>query len=170
MSTSSPGDKVATRLPGWAKITLVLSLALNLGVAGVVAGSVLRGAPQARDAAFNLPIEGFRNIARAMPPDDRAALRADWIGQQRDIRAARRALRQSRGAFIAALRTEPFSPLELEQILEGQAQTWQTFGAKSREILVARLAAMTPEARMAFADNLEASLQRRRPVRAAPPD
>ncbi|WP_112324067.1 periplasmic heavy metal sensor [Oceanibium sediminis] len=152
----------APRLPRWAKLLLVLSLALNLAVAGVVAGHLLRGAPPSGDRAFNLPIDGFRNISRAMPAAEREALRNAWHGHRAEIRAARTDLRNSRAAFLQALRAEPFSAEAVERILSAQADRWQSFSAVSREILVARIAEMPPEARRAFADRLEESLSRRR--------
>ena len=59
--------------PRWERIALVASLAVNLAVAGVVAGQALRGPAPERDRVF-LPIEGMRHIHRALPAEERAAL------------------------------------------------------------------------------------------------
>ncbi|MEM8787368.1 MAG: periplasmic heavy metal sensor [Pseudomonadota bacterium] len=159
--------------PRWAKVALTASVALNLAVVGIVAGAVIRG-PNVGHMAANLPIDGFRGISRAMPSEDRAALREDVRANRADFRAAHRALRRSRAEFLTALRTEPFSPETVAEVFDTQAEVWNGLGQASRQILIERIAAMTPEARAAFADNLEKSLRRRhrsdRPARDGPPE
>ncbi len=150
------------RSPRWMKALLIASLAGNLAVVGVIAGAALRG-PIAPAAKLSLPIEGFNRMHRAMPAADQAALRADLRGRRDTIRAHRKQVRAARQAFLAALTAEPFSAAALTQALESQAQVWTTLGAETREVLVDRIEAMTPEARAEFAANLQRRGQRRAP-------
>ena len=154
----SAGTPPQARLPGWAKAALIASLALNLAVAGLVVGVILRG-PVFDDLSANLPVDGFRTIAGAMNDSDRAALRQDLRERRADIRAGRKALRAHRREFFAALRAEPFSDQALTRVLDDYARTWDQVGLWARNLLVDRIAAMSPEARIAFADRLEDRLR-----------
>lgn len=148
------------RSPRWMKALLIASLAGNLAVVGVIAGAALRG-PIAPTAAMSLPIEGFNRLHLAMPEADQAALRADLRSRRGIIRAHRKDVRAARQAFLAALTAEPFSAAALTRALESQAQIWTALGAETREVLVSRIGAMTPEARAEFATNLQRRGQRR---------
>ncbi|MSU88300.1 periplasmic heavy metal sensor [Rhodobacteraceae bacterium 2CG4] len=168
MSTPSAPtpEPIPRRMPRWAKLALVGSLALNLAVLGVVGGALLRGADRGRP--LYLPIEGFRSISAAMLPEDRAALRRDLRARRDEIRDARRTLRRSQGEFIAALRADPFSSEALAAALDSHAEQWEQFGRRTREMLVRRISEMSPEARAAFAANLESHLSERRGARSGP--
>ncbi|MHA3977629.1 periplasmic heavy metal sensor [Halovulum sp. GXIMD14794] len=157
--TDSPST-VERRIPRWAKAALTVSLAVNLAVIGLVGGAMLRG-PDA-PPPVNLPIEGFRDISAAMSEPDREALREDLRARRTDIRKTWTTIRAQNEAFLEALRAEPFQPAAVAEVLDAQAAQWEAFGAGTREILVQRIDAMTPEARVQFADMLEQRLRERR--------
>ncbi|MEM8869938.1 MAG: periplasmic heavy metal sensor [Pseudomonadota bacterium] len=154
-------DVPQTRMPRWAKLLLVVSLALNLAIAGLVAGIALRGGPYRDSAIAGSPlVDGFRRMHRAMPEADQAALHMDLKGRGDALRTHRRQLRETRAAFLEALTAEPFSEDDLRATLERQSTQWEDLGAETREILITRINAMTPEARSAFAANLKKAMRR----------
>lgn len=158
MTESTP--VTTPRFPRWAKATLTVSLALNLAVFGLVGGAMLRG----NDAPppVNLPIEGFRDISAAMPEADREGLRKDLHARRGDIRKTWTTIREQNQIFLEALRAEPFEPTAVTAVLDAQAAQWEQFGTETREMLVRRINAMSPEARGQFADALEKRLEERR--------
>ncbi len=157
---TEPTETTARRMPRWAKITLIVSLAANLAVVGIVGGALLRGPD--RDRPLFLPIDGFRAISEAMPEAERDALRRDLRGRRDEIRETRRMLQESHMAFIAAVRAEPFSPEAVSSVLDEQAGRWQQFSSRNRDMLVRHIAQMSPEARAQFAAAFEEQLKRPR--------
>jgi len=148
------------RGPGrWLKLALVLSLGVNLAVVGVVMGAVLgHGAflPGAR-APSDI---GFRPISRAMSATDRVALRSDLRAAAGEWRALNAARSDEAATMLRILRSEPFAPTELRALLDAQQARTQARIVHVNEVLVARIAAMEPAARAAFAERLEEELRR----------
>ena len=146
---------------GW-RVVLIVSLALNLAVAGALGGWGLRhgighgnhGAQSARMAQMAGPLT--RALDAGARADIAARLRADD-----GARAARRAaLREGFIALLAALRAQPFDPDALAARLSAQrAQVSERLEA-GHAALVAHLAAMTATERAAYADRLEEKLRR----------
>ncbi len=144
---------------GW-RIILILSLALNFIVIGIVAGAALSGRwGKGPPRSFEL---GPGPMARALETEDRRAigraLRRDGDVQRMDMR----------GPFtqiISSLKQEPFDPATLRDLMAVQAERFQALQVKSSEALVERIVAMTPEQRAAFADRLEDEMRRPRGFR-----
>jgi uncharacterized membrane protein len=153
-----PGGPSGT--PRWVKLLLVVSLALNLAVAGLVAGVVLKsggGGPrgaQVRDL-------GFGPFSEALGAEDREALRRGFMERAPNLRELRQTLREDGAEVLAALRAEPFDPARLAAVLAGQGERIAKRLALGQDLLAQRIAEMTPEARAAFADRLEDSLSHR---------
>ncbi len=138
----------------WMRWLLIGSLALNLLVVGVVAGAVLRMSgwgigppPRALGPA----------LYRELPRDDRRALRQTL----RD--AGSNAMRPSDQASLlsAALRSDPFDPTALEALITQQAEARQAYQFEVQRKWLARVSEMSQADRIAYADRLEESLQRR---------
>jgi uncharacterized membrane protein len=146
----------------WIKPVLVVSLALNLAVAGLFAGAVIRGGPPmraefARDGGRD---PGLGLLAEGLSRADRMALRRALVKSDPDIGNWRERAGQEFGAILAALRAEPFDPDGLRTVLEAQSGRMQARLDKGRQILVARIAEMTPAERAEFATRLEERVKR----------
>ncbi len=134
------------------KIALVVSVALNLLVAGMIGGAFLRGGPD-RDL-------GFGPFAEALTEDDHRALRQEFMARAPDMREMRRSQRAAMRDLLSALRAEPFDPAALEMAMAAAASRMGDRLRIGQEILVRHLAAMSPADRAAFADRLEAAAAR----------
>ena len=140
---------------------LVVSLALNLAVIGVVGGAFvsgrLAGAPPHR-IDFGLGV-----VSRALTGEDRReigrALRQDTRLRGHDFRG-------QMAAIAGALRADPFDAQVLQGLLDDQAAQLSHVQASARQAVVARISAMSPDDRRGFADRLEQELTRERPPRA----
>jgi len=154
------------------RVVLAVSLALNLGVAGLVIGSAARdrwddrraesegsrgsGGPRGGDAAGVIT-----PYAAALPPADRRALGREVMGRVRDEGIGLRDLRASVETLAEALRADPFRPEVVATELARQRTALGRVQEISQEAILARLEAMSVEERRAFADRLEAGLRRR---------
>lgn len=138
------------------KIALALSLALNLCVAGVVAGAWLRdGPPHGGGKDY-----GLGPLSEALTRDDRKAMREIFVERHPDIREDRREAKAEFGVVVAALRAVPFDPVALDAALAGVAARNQSLLDTGRELVAERLKSLSPAERLAFADRLEDRLSR----------
>lgn len=147
----------APAAPRWMRVALVVSLALNLLVAGVLIGMALRGTPPggpSRDIAIG-------PFAAAFAPEDREALRRAFIARSLG-EGGRRERREDMRALLGALRAEPFDAeaahdvfLRLSARMKGRLDT-------GFALIEERIAAMPGAERQAFADRLEQEFRRPR--------
>ncbi len=138
----------------WMPIVLVLSLALNLLIVGIAAGTVLR--LKGGDHAKGPP--GFGPaLYRALPKDDRKSLRGELSGLHRE-RSGNRA--RDFAAISQALRAVPFDPAAVEVLLQQQAQETAQLQTALQTQWLARVSAMSDAERQGYADRLEEVVQR----------
>jgi uncharacterized membrane protein len=139
------------------RIALGISVALNLLVAGLVVGALLRdGDPRAR-MVRDLD---FGPFTEALSERDREALRREFVARAPDLRDMRRAMRDDLETVLTVLRSEPFDAAALAVVLDNQDGRMARRVELGQELLLERLGAMTPDERAAFADRLERRLRR----------
>ncbi len=153
--------KQATPRPSrlW-RTVLVVSLALNLAVVGIVIGTVVSGrAGDGPPRSFDL---GIGPIARALEPQERRAIGRS-LRQDRGLHGVD--FRERVNGMVAALKAEPFDAEALRAILDEQAASIVTIQAKAQAATLDQIIAMTPERRHAFADQVREQLSRAKPPR-----
>ncbi|EAR49427.1 hypothetical protein OG2516_15209 [Oceanicola granulosus HTCC2516] len=137
------------------RIVLLLSLALNLAVVGLVAGAALSGkrfAPPRYDLSLG-------PIGAALSEEDRRAIGAR-LRDQPGLPSGPRARRRMMEEMLAVLRSDPFDPAPLaEAMAQHRARSAAVLEA-GQAALLERLAAMSPAERAALADRLEAGARR----------
>lgn len=138
------------------RIALAISVALNLAVIGLVAGAMLRDGPHGRFVR-ELDLGPF---TEAFSPRDRAALRDQFMAQDGGFRALRDQFRADGLALVEVLRQEPLDRARLEALMQTQQDRMAARMKVGRDLVAARIAAMSPEDRRAFADRLEEALRR----------
>lgn len=142
-----------TRAPRWMKIALVVSVALNLAVVGMVAGAALFG--PGRDHRLNVREVGFGPFDRALSLKDREALREEFQsrmgGRWTEIKSIRKDLQD----MLVALRADPFQPDTLWTLASQQEQRLTERLKLGQKLLIERVIAMSTEERLRFADRLE---------------
>ena len=157
-------------IPRWMKLLLAVSLAINLGVLGMLGGAALRGAgdrgrPDVRDI-------GFGPFTDALSPQDRQELRRAFLQDGGNPRAMRQMMRTEVGALLQLLRTEPLQEAELRAAFNRLRQRGQERLDLGQRLLADHIIAMSPDDRARFADRLEAMMARggRTNPRPAPPE
>lgn len=154
--------------PRWMRIALVLSLAVNLLVAGIVAGMIVTGGPGGRGGPDRRDVAGL--YTRALDAADRRALRRAYLHQLRDAEGARGAVLAEFRDVLRILRSEPFDAAALQAALARQRARGAARQEEGQRLLAEVLQAMSPSERAAYADRLEEGLarlqtRRRPPVR-----
>ncbi len=143
---------LATAPRAW-RVVLVVSLALNLCVAGVVVGAAFDRRGPGHDHLRG-PAGG---IVRALPEADREAVIDRLRGMPRQGRDERQAGFER---LLAAIRAEPFDRGAVERLLAEQRKRGGARFARVEEAILDRLAVMSPEARAGFAERLAEGARR----------
>lgn len=140
----------------WLKLLLTGSLALNLAAIGLAAGLYLRHT--GGDKHGRRPPEVGAMIFRSLDRDTRKMLRQEAGGDHGSYVKRRHA---EATVVIAALRADPFDPVQLLAELKAQTQARDAFHSKVQEAWVQQLTNLPPQERAAFADEMEERLSRR---------
>lgn len=147
----------------WLRWALFVSVAVNLLVAGSVAGLMLtHGHRDDRHARGGDRGAGFARYVRALGPEDRALLREAYrTGRTGDEGGSRRAAhRADQADLLTALRADPFDSGAVGAVFERQIARMSVGMARGQALLLDRIAAMPPAQRAAFADRLEQMSER----------
>jgi len=150
----------------WLIPAFLVSLALNLLIAGVVGGWMLSPRGWHRPGPTDLgDAQGLVGSAfvRALPDAQRRQLLKDIFHDRGQLRQNRDSLRQQFETLLTAIRADPFDPAAIEALLEDQRQTAGHRQKIGESLILKRLSEMTPQERSAYADRLEATLRRLKP-------
>lgn len=172
---NTPGDPAGTPLAAptpsgrWLRIALAISLAINLGVAGVMAGAMFRNHKYNQDgmAARDL---GFGPFTEALSKEDRGALRRAFLTKVPEMRDGRRAMRLDFSALLGQLRAVPFDAAGLREVFDRQNARNTERLQLGQDLIFDLVVGMTDDARQGFADRLEDELSRSPQRREKPAD
>ena len=138
----------------WSRLLLGVSLALNLLVAGVIAGGVLsrnhgpEGRPHLRDS-------GMFALVVMLPKENRLELRRQ-LGAGEGASNGGRSVRSLLDARIVELvRGEPFQAVLFEGVLSERRSQQNRRAENAERALTAQVTSMTAEQRNKYADRLE---------------
>lgn len=141
--------KTQKGLPRRFKALLFVSLALNLLVVGLVAGSIWRFGSDGSRHFHGDP------VIRALSHEDRRAVgRAVREAQGGERRALRRALGDTMEEMISTLEAEPFDASALDAIMARKSTLLQRRRAVGEAAIADTIARMSPEERHTFTQRL----------------
>jgi hypothetical protein len=131
----------------WLLITLILSLGGNMFLGGMLVSRILpRTPPDPPD-----PKRFVERLAATLSPAD-AEILGQHLSFDRDAVLAEPPMRDDLPGKIAiALRTEPFDPQALDQLIANHERQAQLFNEHMRKGLIAAASAMSPEGRRKMA-------------------
>lgn len=143
----------------WMRAALIASLALNLGIIGMVAGAMFKtGGP--RHAESMVKDVGFGAFTEALSKEDRASLRRAFLSDAPEFRDGRRDMRADFSDLLDKLRAEPFDAEELRAVLRRQHERNAERLELGQSLIYELMVAMAPDERQKFADRLEQSLSK----------
>ena len=149
-NTQAGGPKLAMK--GWVKAVFVLSVTLNLLVAGVVVGGFLGTErhpprPPAGDVTLG-------PLGDAFSREDRDAMRRAAERSGTDFGSMRTAFRADMDRLIAALSADPWDETAVRNELAGMRARTLRRMELGEQVMLERLETMTPEDRKAYAARL----------------
>lgn len=144
---------------GLMRFALIASLALNLGIVGMVGGAMFRNGGPPHGASMVRDV-GFGAFTEALSKEDRATLRRAFLAGAPEFRDGRRDMRADFMDLLRQLRAEPFEAEQLRAVLDRQSARNAERLALGQTLIFELLVAMPPEARQDFADRLEQSLSK----------
>lgn len=145
--------------PGrWMRVLLVVSLAVNLAVVGVVAGWALRHGGHHGHHPSRLDMAGGP-LTRALSDEDRRAIGQRMREVWRERGGNRAGIRSSFDALVVDLRAVPFDPDRVAERMREQREGFAARFEMGQQVLIAHLAAMSDADRAAYADRLEARIK-----------
>ncbi len=153
-----PAAPVPATTRGWVKAALVISVAVNLLVIGAIGGSFLRGGPMGHGTMVREL--NFGPLTEALSIEDRAALRRAVAQAAPDLKGQRAAMEGDMTAILAVLRAPGFARAEVDAIFARQAERSEVRRRIGQQLVLDLVAAMTPDARAAFADRLDVVMKR----------
>lgn len=163
-SSRRGADRSAVR---WLGIGLMLSLAINAFIVGVVATKAIKlrdfrrpGPPPLVDA-----LGDSRRMISAIPKERRKELRKVVHAFRPQLKPHSAALAAARDRLIAVLRVEPTDQTELARALEAIQDARFAMRETGRILLTDVLAAMTPAERKQVADRLARSKRKKKKVK-----
>lgn len=160
------GDKCPTRLGPWVRGLLVVSLAFNLLVVGVIGSWALRhGGTHGGHHPSRLDMAGGP-LTRALNDEDRREIGEKMRGAYRNGGRTRAAQRAGFDALVADLRAVPFDPATVAARMSEQREGFRERFEMGQRLLLDHLATMSDAERAAYADRLEARIDEYRARRA----
>ncbi|MEL7115321.1 MAG: periplasmic heavy metal sensor [Pseudomonadota bacterium] len=161
VDTPTPDPMPKKRRVPWSKVLLVASLAVNLLVIGLIAGTILGKGPRDRNPV--LRDLGYGPLIAALPSETKREMTAALRSNDGPIRENRRALRRDFETFLDLLRAETVDEARLNEVI---SRKWSRISERreiGQELLVRQILAMTPGERVAYADKLDRRLRNRGP-------
>lgn len=139
------------------KVALAVSVALNLGVVGLGLGNAFHG--MGRGPGDMVRAIGFGPFTDALRPEDRDALRAQFMAKMPDFRSERKNMMADSVAVLSVLRADPFDPAALDAALGTMEHHITQRMGLGRGLIEEFIKALSPADRLAFATRLEQSLR-----------
>jgi len=142
----------------WAKILLVVSLGLNLAVAGLVIGAKMSGHGPGKSPYAGGT--GMRVLMHALPKSKRTEARKFFHQNREKHRTNGDAMRVSLDDIGAAITARPFDAGTLREAFSNQRAHIETMTQDAQQAFVAIIAGMTDEERMQYVDNMKKQRQK----------
>ena len=152
--TSEPGP-----VPFWIKLTLLVSLALNLLVAGMMLGAVWRHDGEGRRGGGPGLGRYATPYVAALPREDRREMFKGLRREGGHVMPDRATRNAQYAAVIQALRAVPFDAAALEGALAKQGEMTVRMKAAAEQAWVAQVSRMSDTARAEYAEAVEAALR-----------
>lgn len=162
--TTTPSEDPAPRFGtrGWMKIALIASVTVNFLVLGTVVGGVIAHRMQPPPPVMDRGADAltFGPLGGAFNREDRLAMRQAAEERGANFAAMQAAVRQDFQRLEAALKADPFDAEGVRSVLaEIRARTLKRMDI-GENLILERLATMTPKQRERFVERLRRGVDR----------
>jgi uncharacterized membrane protein len=130
----------------WLSALLLLSVALNCGLIGSIAGHLLWARDEPPAASAGGPLS-FGERMRRLPPAEREKFQAAMAPYRAGIRAARAEIAAARGQFRQTLRREPYDPVAMLQAMTAVREKAALHQERVQEAAAKAFAVLSPQSR-----------------------
>ncbi|MEM9140118.1 MAG: hypothetical protein AAGB15_09830 [Pseudomonadota bacterium] len=151
--SDAPEKTTTGRCPAWMKATLVLSLAANIGIAGLFLGNQMKEKENAYGANRQIAW-----ILKLVPDEQHDFTKAQFEARRDELRKAHTERDRHMDAIVRAIRAEPFSPEELNRAMRLRREAGDVRRVIVHKELLDVLVAFSRTDRALFADRLEERL------------
>lgn len=152
------------KAPGWLKLLLIVSLALNVAVIGMVGGTAMRGEEESEFGAKTANEPGLdrrqSRILRMVPEGRRDVALTIMQARSSDYETAQAALKKAQMDLIEALRANPYDEARVTAALAARREASGTVWGIGYEQLVEIAAGLDLTERGQLADSLEERTKR----------
>lgn len=145
----TPMTRSVRTAPRWMQVALLLSLAVNLVIVGLVAGAVWRFRPPPH-LSGSVVTPNLLGYASTLPAQRRKVLWDATAEERSHVRPYRREVRAAREETIKALTAEPFDREKFKAAQARQAETENRARQAVQDLYVKIADSLTPEERHAF--------------------
>ncbi len=148
-------DKTKPAKKPWMKILLIASLGLNLAIAGMVVGAMIRHHGRGHEAGFsgNFAMRGFMH---ALPDDKRMDVRRFFQQNRGSMRANRESINEAMLEIHKVILAKPFDQAALNAAFDAQRARVSEVTKDAQTAFVAIVAGMSDKERQSFVKTLEA--------------
>ena len=129
-------------------VALVVSVCLNVFIAGLIAGRVTTG----EGAQLRQPDAGLERFMATIPEEARPVIRQALRANRRDLQGYVVALRDARQEAAAVVSREPFDPAALESALANVRERSQALQAEIHAIIAEAIDRLPPDLRAEMAE------------------
>jgi len=136
----------------WLTIALVISLGINLLLAGFVIGTKFRSPPS---GMMMNPMFGLMRYAEGLPTQRREELLKEMRGFHPKGRTEFRMMRELQANVRAEIRREPLDPVALKAALTALQTRMQAHQSTSHDAFVQLMQSLTPAERVALDEQMQ---------------
>lgn len=136
----------------WMKYLLIVSLGLNLLVAGLAVGSYF--APHHHKSGFHGGM-GMRMLVGSLPDEKRSQLRDHFKENRSTKRANGKTIQRSMDDILQAIAAQPFDAIALQAAFDAQKEQSKSIAKDAQNTFVAIISAMSNDERRAYVKNLK---------------
>lgn len=152
MSDENPS--IAAKPPRrWLGPALLASVALNLFLVALISVPLFTGPPDGFRDHSRGPMPGmFLESFKALPKQDRAAIRKAMVGHFPEVRPYLAAMRDAKTRLADALAADPYDETAVHAAFDDLDKAMSGMGAVGRDAMMAGFAQLTPEQRKHVAE------------------
>ncbi|MFP7569942.1 periplasmic heavy metal sensor [Marivita sp. S2033] len=151
------GTEKFRETPRWMRFALIVSLAFNLLIVGIVVGFFVTDGPDRRS---NHRTSDMGSVyTRALDDADRRALRQEFMSGLSGQDRGRTAFIADMQATLETLRASPFDQSRFIEAMAEQSGRRAERDKVGRTVLAHRIAAMSEDERAAYADRVAKALE-----------